>query len=169
MKRIKDFLDFLDTLFSAWKIILPIIVFGFSVILAVSKIGNQNISLNLPVWAIIAVAALALYPPAKLIEYLVRERKTPKIELYGLLWKPNSLSFLTPKPLCPHDDCGRSVICKIIPPNPFKVVSSISEINNTKFENRYIYECPIHGKISNVPNEEISLLQEKVKMAISKK
>lgn len=168
MKRIKDFLDFLITLVNAWKIVLPVLLVVLSAAFTVLKIGNKNISINLPIWVVVAIAVLALYPFAKLIEHLVNKKKSPNIKLYGLLWKPSFFSFRYPVPLCPHSNCERKVICRAIPPNPLKVVTSISEINNAKFEYRYIYECPIHGQINGVPNDEINLLQTKAKLAMTK-
>ncbi|MDP1624354.1 MAG: hypothetical protein Q8L64_01145 [bacterium] len=168
MKRIKEFLDFLITLVNAWKVVLPILLLCLSAVFAVLKIGNKNISINLPVWLVIAIATLALYPFAKLIEHLVNKKRSPNIKVNGLLWKPSLFSFRYPEPLCPHNDCERKVICRVIPPNPLRVVTSISEINNAKFEYRYVYECPIHGQINGVPNDEISLLQEKAKAAFTK-
>jgi hypothetical protein len=144
MKRIKEFLDLLISLVSAWKVVFPILLLVISAIFGVLELGNRNISINLPAWAVIVLAVLALYPLAKLVEHTSKRKKSSNIKLYGLLWKPSLLSFRYPKPLCPYNDCGREVICTAIPPNPIRLVTSISELNNMKFEYKYIYECPIH-------------------------
>jgi len=170
MKRLKDILDFLITLVNAWKVVLPILVLVISALITVLKFGTKNITVTLPIWTwtVLILTALALYPIGKLAEYSIRRRKTPDFKLYGLHWRVPFLFFRFPIPLCPHEGCGHQVICEEIPPQPFRVVTSPAEINSFRLEYKYVYECPIHGKINGVPSEDISLLQHKAKLALKK-
>ena len=166
MKRIKEFLDLLVSLVSAWKIILPILLLVVSVVITILKIGTKTIEISLPIWVILIIVLLAIYPFAKFVEYLRRRRNSAPVRLYGLLWKTRFLFSYFPIPLCPHDSCGREVICKEVSPNQYQVITSLNELRNAKFEYRYIYECPIHGAVNGVPNEDLSLLQHKAKLAM---
>ena len=168
MKQIKELLDFLITLVNAWKVVLPILLLVLSAVIAVLKFGTQNITITLPAWIFLIFIALALYPFGKFVEYAIKRKESPQFKLYGLIWKAPFISFLYPKPLCPHDGCGREVVCKEIPPQPMQVVTSLADFNNIKYEYRYFYECPIHGKINGVPSEDISFLQHKAKLAMKK-
>lgn len=168
MKRIKDFLDFIISLASAWKIVLPMFLFVLSAAVAVFKFGTQRFAINLPVWAILIIVILALYLFAKLIETFAKRKKVTYTKLYGLFWKPSLFSFQYPRPFCPHANCGKEIISKALPPNPVRLVTNITDINNMKFEYQYIYECPIHGRLNGVPSEDINILQEKAKLAMKK-
>jgi hypothetical protein len=168
MKRIKDILDFIITLVTAWKVVLPVLLVVLSAIWAVLKYGRISITITLPVWVLLIIGVLAGYPLVKFVEYFFKHNRTSDIALYKLLWRAPLLPSRPPIALCPRKDCGRQVICKVIPPQPYRVVSTISEMNNTRFENRYVYECPVHGEIAGVPNEEPSLLREKAKLAMRK-
>ncbi len=169
MKLIKNVLEFIITLIKAWKVVLPVLVFVVAEIVAIMKFSNQNIQFLLPVWATVIIFFLALYPICKFVEFIIGIRTKEKFPLNGLLWKPSPFSFRYPEPLCPKKDCGREVICKIIPPKPFALVQSVSDFENVNYQNQYIYECPIHGRISAVPNEDIRILQKKAKLANIKK
>jgi hypothetical protein len=168
MKRFKELLDFLITLVTAWKVVLPVLLIVGSAIWTVLKYGKILITVTLPIWVILVIGILAVYPLAKLIEYLLKHRRPSDFILNGLLWHAPLLPFRSPIALCPQKDCGCRVICKVIPPQHYRVVSTISEMNSLRFENRYVYECPIHGEIAGVPNEEPNLLREKAKSALRK-
>jgi len=169
MRRLREILEFLMSLVNAWKTLLPLIFLALSTIIAVLKFGNTIVTFSLPVWAILIVGVLALYPIAKLVEYGLKQGNIPPVKLYGLLWKAPFLPFRYPVPLCPHNDCRCEVICKRIPPPPIQHVTNLSDLNNrSRFESQYVYECPVHGKINGVPNEDISLLQHKARLAMRK-
>lgn len=171
MKRLKDILGFLITLVKPWKIVLPIFMLVISALITVLKFGKKNVTINLPVWAwtVLIFAALALYLLGKLVEFINRRKKASDSKLYGLLWRVPFLFFRFLIPLCPQEGCGCQVICKEIAQKPYQVYTNPMEINNFRLESEYVYECPILGKINGVPNEEISLLHHKTKLALKKR
>ena len=168
MKRIKIVLDFIISLVAVWKIVIPVLAVLISVVVLIGKSGLKIIAFSLPVWVVFILLILASYPIIKFIEHIIRHRKRQPIALYGLLWKPMFFNFRYPQPTCPHDNCECEVICKEIPPQSYQVVSSMMELKNARFEYRYVYECPIHGALPRVPNEDISLLQYKAKKVMKK-
>jgi len=167
MKRIKEFLDFLISVITIWKIIFPIILILVAVIGNLFEIGTQIIQLKLPLWIIVTISFLSLYPIVDLFVHLLTRRKITK-ELYGLLWKKPLLPFGYPQPYCPRENCGHKVLCRVVPPKPVHLMLSISDYNNIDLANHYYYECPIHDRLSGVPDEDIKVLQEKARLAMQK-
>lgn len=168
MKRIKEFLDFLVSLVTTWKIIFPIIVIVLAAFLKIFKFATEIYTLSLPLWAFIVISILAFYPIANFIKFIFTRRKVPYTNLYGLLWKPPFFSFNYPKPICPKKDCRREVICKTIMPRQLQLLTNLSDWENADFSNHFIYECPIHGQLNGVPDEPINCLTEKAKLALKK-
>ena len=165
MKRIREFLDLLVSISKAWPIIVSALLVILATITRFSKVAGKSIVLSLPLWGLILIVALATYPLGKLVQYVVLRRKIPFKRLNGLLWKFSILAFGFPTAICPHDECGREVICKEIPPPPFQIVSGMNDLRNASFEYSYQYECPVHGVLGGVPNEPIGLLRRKARLA----
>jgi hypothetical protein len=165
---LKGILEFFILLVNAWKTFSPLILLVLSKIAAILKFSNTTVPL--PIWAILIIGVLALYPIARLLEYGLKRRSTSSVKLYGLLWKEPLLPWQYPVPLCPHNDCGREVVCREIPPPPIQLITNFSDLSNgSRFEYQYAYECPVHGKIDGVPNEDVRLLQHKVMLAIRRR
>jgi hypothetical protein len=99
MKRMKDFLDFLGSLVKAWPALVVIAGLLVSVALAPTQIASTVVSLSIPLPLFIAIAALALYPIAKLVQRLFEHRKQEPFSYSGLLWKPALLGFRYPRPV----------------------------------------------------------------------
>lgn len=168
MKRFKNLLDYLVSLAAAWKVILPIIAILVTASVFIGKNSLKIVDFSLPVWVIFILVVMAFYPIVKIAENLIKRKQRRAVRYLNLLWKPALFNFQYPKPFCPYDGCELEVICKEIPPQSFQVVTSVTEAKNTRFEYQYTYECPIHGQLSNVPNEEIGLLQHKAKIVMKK-
>jgi hypothetical protein len=163
MKRLKEFLDLLVSISKAWPIILSVLLAILAVITRFSEFAGQNIVLSLPLWAILLIFALAIYPIGKIIQFIASHKKTPLKRLSGLLWK--STVFGYPIAVCPREGCGCEVICKEISPPSFHVITGINDLRQASFEYSYEYECPVHGMLSGVPNESMGLLQKKAKLS----
>jgi lipid-A-disaccharide synthase-like uncharacterized protein len=128
-----------------------------------SELAGQSIVLSLPLWALILISALAIYPIGRVIQFIASRKKAPLKRLSGLLWK--TAVFGLPIAICPRERCGCEVICKEIPPPSFHVVTGLNDLRTASFEYSYQYACPVHGALSGIPNEPIGLLQKKAKLA----
>ena len=165
MKRIREILDTLITLVAAGKVIWPWLLIIASGVLAIWRFGNRKVLL--PIWLVVLASAIFIYVVAWFLLRLMGRRQHP-FRLYGLLWRQPLLPFRFPVPLCPREGCGREVICKQVPPPSLQLVRSLSEWKSLDLQPHYIYECPIHGEISGVPDEDIELLQRKAKLAMKR-
>jgi hypothetical protein len=160
MKRMKDFLDFLGSLVKAWPALVVIAGLLVSVALAPTQIASTVVSLSIPLPLFIAIAALALYPIAKLVQRLFEHRKQEPFSYSGLLWKPALLGFRYPRPVCPRQDYGCEVSSRSLTPQQEPRISGPFMTIETQYA--YAYECPIHGQLS-VSNEPIEELQRKAR------
>ncbi|MCB8983136.1 MAG: hypothetical protein H6659_04885 [Ardenticatenaceae bacterium] len=163
MKRLKEFFDLLVSFSKAWPIILTVLLVILAAITEFSKFANQSFVLSLPLWALILIVALATYPLGKSIQFVVSRRKTPLKRLNGLLWRTRLIGI--PIAICPRNGCGCEVICKEIPPPSLQYVARIEDLRKASFQYSYQYECPVHGALEGIPNEPLSLLQQKAKLA----
>lgn len=164
MKRLKEFLDLLVSFSKAWPIILSALLIVLAAITRFSKFASQSVALSLPLWALILIVALAIYPLGKLVQFVASRRKAQLKRLNGFLWKTRLIGL--PVAICPREGCGCEVICKEIPPKSLQLITGIDDLRKANFEYSYQYECPVHGALGGIPNEPISLLQHKAKLAI---
>ena len=163
MRRAKEFLEFLLTLARTWKLIVPGLVLTLSVAVLLARNAYRQINLSLPAPLVVAVAALATYPLAKAIEWGFSKRRPEPFSYAGLVWVPSRLTFRDPTPACPRANCGRPVICRVSPPPAFHLVASRSDFENVRTRPSFAYECPIHGALSGVPDEDLGLLAHQAK------
>jgi len=54
------------------------------------------------------------------------------------------------------------------PPKSHQLMITLSDWNNIDDKYHYHYECPIHGQLTGVPDEEMILLQGKARLAMKK-
>ncbi len=54
-----------------------------------------------------------------------------------------------------HAKCDLKVIWKVKPPKQLKLMKTSSDWNNIDIEYNFQYECPIHGRLNAVPDEDI--------------
>jgi hypothetical protein len=165
MKRSKDFLDLLGSFVKAWPILVLILAILISLVLELTNIVKITIQLSIPLPALITAIALILYPILKFIQWLV-SKPSKSFRYAGLLWEPSKLSFRYPTPICPRKNCGCVIGCKAV--SSISVETNTFPLIQTHDSYRFIFECPIHGVISDVPNEDIAELQKKAKIAQSK-
>ena len=163
MKKLKELLDLLVSMAKAWPIIIAVLLVIVAAITRFSKFASQSITLSLPIWALILIAALAIYLLGKLFQFIASRRKGPLKQLNGLLCK--TPVFGSPIAVCPRKGCGCEVICMEIPPPPLKYVATVNDLQKARFEYSYEYECPVHGVLNGIPNEHINLLRKKAKLA----
>jgi hypothetical protein len=168
MIKIKEIFDFIISLVTTWKLIFPIILIIFAAIGNLFNIGKRIIEIALPLWVLLIISLFAFFPIAKLIIYILKRKSKSYKKLYGLLWKKPFLFFQNPQPYCPLENCDHQVICRFKPPKIYQAITSISNINNIDYEGLYFYECPIHGQLNGIPNEDITVLQKKARMALKK-
>ncbi len=135
----------------------------------VSTIGQLSrilsIRVAVPLW-LFGVIILATIGLVKLIQWLVRPHNP--FQYAGLLWWPHRLSLGYPTPTCPRDDCGCEVVCQVQYP-PATQFIGVGSNNQLITETTFMYECPAHGRLMNVPNEDVALLQKKAKMLQSRR
>jgi len=162
MKRIKDFLELIVALAKAWPYLLLALSYLLAVIAFAVRFSSQLVAFSVPRLLFITVIALALYPIAKFIEALLKSKEQKPFLYKGLLWKLRRFSFQYPTPLCPHEDCGREVFLKSIPTVSVTPISGPFLQANSNYN--HIYECPIHGVLSDVPNASIQELREKARL-----
>jgi hypothetical protein len=164
MKRLKEFLDFLITLRQAWPILVWALLLLLSLVLGLTNAANKTIQFSIPLPLLVAAIAFAIYPILKFIQWLASKPMKP-FENSGLLWKPSKLSFHYPKPLCPKEGCGCEIIVKVVPSvNIGHAAATNLPILTAHTKYSYTFECPIHGVISGVPDEDIEVLQHKARM-----
>ena len=163
MKILKELLELIVAIAKAWPYLLGGLLFIVSVIVELSTgLASVTIQISLSLPVVIIIIALASYPIAKFIEWLIKGKRIEPFIFDGLLWKPSRLSFMYPTPICPHQGCG----CRVY----YKTDSSVSlrPIHGTphwQAHNGYIhiYECPQHGRLS-VSNIDIDELRKKAKI-----
>ena len=168
MKKIIQFLGFLVSFITSWRIIFPVILIILGAITNIFKFLLKVILINLPLWIIVVILILAFYPIANFIKFLFNKRNVPYFSHNGLLWKKPLFSFMNPQAYCPINKCGREVLYIRTPPKPLQVAWTLSEINNIDNRYHYKYECPNHGKISGVPDEDLLTLQTKARLAMKR-
>ena len=160
MKFLKQILDLINSLFKTWPYLVMIIGGIVSAILWLVKVGQAVITLSIPLSLLIVIAALALYPVAKLISFTLQRMKRPPFEFSGLLWKPSIIGY--PRPLCLVQGCGQKIFYKIVQPPPVLLVRP-NDWDGLNLGNSYVYECPLHGRMKSVPNWPIDELRKKAK------
>ena len=168
MEKIKRVLDFIISLVTTWKLIFPIIVVIFARIGNLFNLGKKIVQISLPLWILIIIFLLAIYPIASLLFYVIKRNTQSLTELNGLLWKKPLFPFGFPQPYCPRENCGKKVIPRIKPPKSMQLMSSKLDWENLDQSPHYWYECPIHGRLPNVPDEDLFILQEKAKLILKK-
>jgi len=168
MDKIRSVLEFIISLVTTWKIIFPLLLVVFAGIGNLFDLGKKTLHIDLPLWIVVIILLLAFYPIARILVYVVNRRKQPLTEHYGLLWKKPFLPFGYPQPYCPRENCGKKVLPRITNPKSFQLMKSASDWNNVDVSNHYWYECPIHGRLPSVPDEEAQILKKKVKLILKK-
>lgn len=169
MKKLKEFLDLLVSIVKVWPIILSVLLFISSVIVGLSKFASTNLVFSLPIWAVLLILALMVYPIGMVIKWIILQRKAPPKHVNGLLWKAPLFSFGTPTAICPRQGCGHEIFCKEIPPPQVHLITRTKDFHQANFEYSYQYECPIHGHIGGVPNEPLEWLERKAMLVFMKK
>jgi hypothetical protein len=164
-KRFKELVELLVNLQKLAPLLLGTLVIVVSIVAGLAGIGRLSVQINLPLPVIIAVSALALYPVAKFVQWWFRPLKP--FGYSGLLWRPSHLSFGFPIPLCPHENCGCEVFCEGKPPPALQFIG-VGTSNRIVTEETFIYECPIHGRVGGIPNEDVAVLQRKAKLLQSR-
>ncbi|MGC9385033.1 MAG: hypothetical protein ACP5D6_10575 [Kosmotogaceae bacterium] len=168
MEKIIKVLDFIISLVTTWKLIFPIILVIIARIGNLFDLAKKIVQVSLPLWIVIIIFLLAIYPIANLLVYVIKRNTQKLTELYGLLWKKPLFPFGYPKPYCPREKCGKEVIYRIKPPKSIQLMSSRNDWENAETSIHHWYECPIHGRLPNVPDEELFILQKKAKLALKK-
>ena len=168
MKWIKCLLKLLGDLVTTWKVIfliLPIIVTGLTNLF---KFSTKIITINLPLWILVLVSILAFYPIGNLIKYLFNRRNVSYEKHFGLRWKKPIIPLVNPQPYCSHNDCKCKVFCIIEPPERIQIIGGMNDVRNLDSRDHYHYECPIHGSLSGIPDEDIEFLKKKAREALKK-
>jgi hypothetical protein len=168
MKWIKKILDFIVSLVTTWRVIITILIIIGSALSNLFKFLTKISTINLPLWVFIVIAILAFYPIANLIKYLVSRRNVSYEQYSGLRWKKPILPFLNPQAYCPKSDCRCKVICNIKPPERIQLIGGFADPRKIDFENHYRYECPKHGPLSGIPDEDILILRNKAREVLKK-
>ncbi len=105
------------------------------------------VSVQLPLLLVIAIVSLAVYPLAKLLEWVVKKDAAVPFEYSGVLWRPSRLSFHYPTALCPVRGCERELFhtserkpsLEPISPHGWDLYAKVATI--------YYLECPEHGRV----------------------
>ena len=166
MRFLKRILDLINSLVKAWPYLIIVLGWITSAILWLVRVGQLNVILSIPLSLLIAIAALALYPVAKTIQFAVERMRTPSFEYCGLLWKPSIIGHS--RPFCLVQGCGRKVFYKILEPAPVRLMHP-NDWSKANWGNTYIYECPLHGRIQSVPNWSMVELKKKANSIQRKK
>lgn len=88
MEKIKKVLDFIISLVTTWKLIFPIILVIIARIGNLFDLAKKIVQVSLPLWIVIIIFLLAIYPIANLLVYVIKRNTQNLTELlYGLLWK----------------------------------------------------------------------------------
>ncbi|MBC7876147.1 MAG: hypothetical protein H7Y59_03165 [Anaerolineales bacterium] len=170
MKKITTIINFITSILNlllslakAQPIIVPALGIIVGIILnATTQIQSIIIPLKLPLLAIIFVGSLAVYPPLKLIEWIITQKSKPPFEYGGLFWKPTIFSFGYPTPICHHQGCGNKVLVKS-KSSPSLEPTQFGGITYATMQVVYIYECPEHDEVLR-SNEGLTELQTKAKL-----
>ena len=164
MKKITELLNLLVSIVKARWIFLSAFTAVISALIWLRDKLFLVIEIKIPVIAIISIFILALYPIAKLIEWIFFRNQIPLVEFRGLLWKPSRFRFRYPSPVCPKCECK---IIYRIERKSMILAQSISDFNNAQDKMiKHVYECPNHGVLS-VQNVPVDYLQELVRTKIN--
>lgn len=166
MKWIKNLINLLVDLVTTWKVIYPIMLIIAGKLTNLFQFSTKIITTNLPLWILVLISILAFYPIGNLIKFLFSRWNISNEKLYGLRWKKPIFPLANPQAYCPYIDCGCRVFCKVAPPEPIQIIGGINHSNNIDSRYHYLYECPKHGPLSGVPDEDIVLLKKKAREAL---
>jgi hypothetical protein len=169
MKWIKNLINLLVDLVTTWKVIYPIMLIIAGKLTNLFQFSTRIITINLPLWILVLISILAFYPIGNLIKFLFSRRNISNEKLYGLRWKKPIFPLENPQAYCSHSDCECRVFCKITSPEPIQIIGGINHSNNIDTQYHYHYECPIHGRLSGIPNEDIDILKKKAREALKKR
>ena len=151
MRKLKELLDLIVSLAQAWHYLIwgLLLISSITAGLAINM-TSVKVQFTLSLLEIIALVALASYPIAKFVEWLINRNPAAPFSLNGLLWKPARFNFGDPTLICPQQGCGCPVHYK---PKLLVSLQPISGTIHLQQSNDYdhIYECPQHGRL-NVPN-----------------
>ncbi len=161
MKRIKQILEFLGSLRKAWPILITAVSIIISAILWILEAGRTPVKLSLPLFLVVALMGLCLYPILAILHATIARLRKPPFEYQGLLWRRSFFFFRYPQPLCPIEGCGRDIFIKEIRPPSIQIISGSVGPNLTS---TYEYECALHGQLQSVPNMSIEELQIKARL-----
>jgi hypothetical protein len=163
MRKLKELFDLIFSIGRAWQYILPIaFVIGTAVYTFVHGTASATIQFRIPFLLFITIILLALYPPAKFLEWAFKKNAPRPFQFFNLLWKPSRWSFIYPSPICPEPGCGYQVIYRI---EPRIFMEPVGDGYHKQAITRelHIYECFKHGKL-NVPDISIRELRENARI-----
>ncbi|HEX8990246.1 MAG TPA: hypothetical protein VF784_01085 [Anaerolineales bacterium] len=105
-----------------------------------------SVQLRFPLLLVIAIVSLAIYPLAKLLEWVVKKDAAAPFEYSGVLWRPSRLSFRYPTALCLQPSCGRELFHKS------ESKQSVEQGQHgwdyyPKLTTTHFLECPEHGRV----------------------
>ena len=163
MTRIKSIVEVIKAVWPILVFIVPIVI---AIICGIVGVGSTPVQVTLPLSVVIAFLALAFYPIAKAVQWLLNKKSAKIFEYGGLLWMPARLRFDNPRPICPEKDCGCEIVVHTesslsLQPVRFGIVTP-------QHDKHYTYECPIHGTLSNVPDISPDDLVMKAKIVQSR-
>ena len=168
MTWIKKILDFIVSLVTTWRMVFPILIIIGGALSKVFKYLTKISTIYLPLWVFIVIAILAFYPIANLIKYLFSRRNVSYEKYSGLMWKKPLLPFLNPQAYCPKSDCRCKVFCYIKPPERIQFIGGFADPSKLDLGTHYHYECPEHGPLSGIPDEDIVILRNKAREVLKK-
>ncbi len=155
-----------------WPIVFSGLVSLASVVLLISKVGNNYYTFQLPLWTWMFVLALVTYPILKLIQWLFTHRERHVFSYGGLNWRAPVFRFGTPTPLCPIRDCGLEVDWDYEPPPSYLLVSSRGDFDRINRQIRtYTYKaiCPVHDVVQTFVNEPPATVYTRAKAVYKQK
>jgi hypothetical protein len=163
-KRLRDLIAFLANLqqLGVLAVVVGVLAVILSVVTGIASylvgIASQNVQLNLPLFAVIAIAILAMSPVVKTVQAVFRPLNT--FEFGNLRWQPRRIWFLDPIRLWPH--CGRGLIYEVVPPSIQMI--GVGGTDRFRIDNKFIYECAIHGPLG-VQQEPREVLAAKARLS----
>ena len=168
MKWIKKFINLMVDLVTTWKVIYPILMVIIGKLTNLFNFSAKIITIDLPLWILVILSILAFYPIGNLMKYLFSRRNISFEKHYGLRWKRPIFPLVNPQPYCSHSDCECKVFCTVTPPKPTQIIASFNDMKNLDSRYHYRYECPKHGILSDIPDEDIEWLRKKAREVLKK-